>query len=76
MRITITSTDLHRAAESMRASAESDVDLAVAEWLDHDANRAKEMDGYEDSAVYPLMVAGHTHALKVARAQLGEDPNA
>lgn len=46
--------------------------LAVADWLDTEAERAAGMDGYEDSDAYPLMVAGFRHSLAVARAYLGE----
>ena len=52
------------------------VALAVADWLDDEAGKAAQMDGYEDSAAYPLMLAGYRLPLAVARAFLGEDREA
>ena len=46
--------------------------LAVADWLETEAENAAGMDGYEDSDAYPLMLAGFRHPLSVARAYLGE----
>lgn len=46
--------------------------LTVADWLEAEAGRAAEIDGYEDSNAYPLMLAGFRHPLAVARAYLGE----
>ena len=52
------------------------VGLALADWLDKEAERAGELSGYEDSAAYPLMLSGYRHPLAVARAFLGEAPGA
>ena len=60
------------AAVQMRATAKTATALAVAKWLDAQAKKAKDIDGYEDSAAYPLMVAGYEHPIAVARAFLGE----
>jgi hypothetical protein len=54
------------------ASMHPGVALAVADWLEAEAGRAADLDGYEDSAAYPLMLAGFRHPLAVARAYLGE----
>ena len=54
------------------ASMHPGVALAVADWLEAEADRAAEIDGFEDSASYPLMLAGFRHSLAVARAYLGE----
>lgn len=48
------------------------VALAVAQWLDAKAEGAAQTDGFEDSAAYPLMLAGYALPLAVARAYLGE----
>jgi hypothetical protein len=54
------------------AGMHPNVALAVADWLDAEAEKAAQMDGYEDSAVYPLMLSGYRLPLAVARAFLGE----
>lgn len=70
---------LSRAVARMREDAERCGDKpgsflpAVADWLEAEAERAAEIDGYEDSAVYPLMLAGYRRPLAVARAYLGEN---
>lgn len=61
----------HEQAEYI-ASMHPGVALAVADWLEAEADRAAEIDGFEDSAAYPLMLAGFRHSLAVARAYLGE----
>jgi hypothetical protein len=45
---------------------------AVADWLDAEAEHAMSIDGYEDSAAYPLMLDGYRLPLAVARAYLAE----
>jgi hypothetical protein len=56
------------------ASMHPGVALAVADWLDDEAERAAGMAGYEDSDAYPLMLDGFRHPLAVARAYLGDGP--
>jgi hypothetical protein len=69
---------LRRAVTAMRAHAAIFGDVpesffpAVADWLEAEAEKAAQMDGYEDSAVYPLMLSGCRLPLAVARAFLGE----
>jgi hypothetical protein len=48
------------------------VALAVANWLEAEAERAAQMDGYEATSAYPLMLSAYKHPLAVARAYLGE----
>lgn len=48
------------------------VALAVADWLDDEARKAAQTDGYEHSSAYPLMLSGYRLPLAVARAFLGE----
>jgi hypothetical protein len=48
------------------------VGLALAGWLEAEAERAAGIEDYEDSAAYPLMLDGYRHPLAVARAFLGD----
>jgi hypothetical protein len=48
------------------------VALAVADWLDAEAERAAQIDAYQGTPAYPLMLDGYRHPLAVARAFLGE----
>jgi hypothetical protein len=48
------------------------VALAVADWLDGAAERAKELDGYKSTAAFPLLLEGFRNPLAVASAYLGE----
>jgi hypothetical protein len=69
---------LMRAAKKMREDAEACGDPpgsfipAVADWLESEAKRAAEIAGYEDSAVYPLMLSSYRLPLAVASGYLGE----
>jgi hypothetical protein len=48
------------------------VALDVAKWLGDEAERARGLDGREDSDAYPLMLEGFAYPLAVANAYLGE----
>jgi hypothetical protein len=56
-----------------RAGSDIEVALYLTDY-GTDAPELASLNGYEDSAAYPLMLAGFRHPLAVARSYLGETP--